>query len=149
MIPSNVILDAIPDLIAADTATLGDATACKVALVASPFTPSPDLVIGSLTLASFTGSTPLEPDTGPQTVFVDVETGYRTVQMIEPAGGWTWLCTATPSPAQTIYGYILTDNAGAVLYGSALLDSQVTISAAGQGLTIDRLIFRFPPSSPF
>lgn len=149
MVPGNAILDAIPDLLANDATTLGDATACKVKLVASPFTPSADLVIGGLTLATFTGSTPLEPDTGPQQVFVDLATGYRTVQMLEPAGGWTWICTADPVAPETIYGYILTDNAGAVLYGSALLDSTVTVDAAGQAVTISRLIFRFPPTSPF
>lgn len=149
MIPSNVILDAVPTLLADDTATLASVTANKLVLVASPFTPGPDLDISGLTLATFTGSTPVDAGTGNQTVFVDVQTGYRTVQIKEPAGGWTFICTADPTVPETIYGWIFVDNAGTVLLGAALLDAPVTISVAGQGITVPRLTFQFPPTSPF
>jgi hypothetical protein len=149
LVPSRIILNAIADLIAADTGTLGAVAAMHVHLVASAFTPSPDLDIASLTLATFTGGAPKNAGTGGQQVFIDLASGYVTVQILEPAGGWTWECTADPASPETIFGIILTDNTDADLYASMLLDSTVTVSAAGEGLTVPRLIFRFPPTSPF
>lgn len=54
-----------------------------------------------------------------------------------------------PGSPETIYGYYVTDNADAVLLGSALLDTPVTISASGQGLDIANIKLRFRTNSPF
>lgn len=134
MLACNVLLDALVNLLAADTVTLANVAAMQLHLAAAPFTPSPSLAIGSLTEATFTGSTALAAGTGTQQVFVDPVTGLRSIDVKEPAGGWHWKCTATPGAAETIYGVYLTDNTGAVLYASALFDAPIVISASGQGL---------------
>lgn len=149
MTPSRTIWQLIADLLAEDANTFADPVdAMKVALVASNFVPSLDLTIGSLTLASFTGSTAKLAGVGDQTVYNDPVTGNRILQIKEPAGGWTWLCTATPTPAQVIYGFILTDNAGTVLYGSQVLPNPITIDVAGQAVTVGAINLQFPTTSP-
>jgi hypothetical protein len=148
MTPSRTIYEEISTLLSADTATLAAVTAMKVSLVVVAFAPSLDLVLSSLTLASFTGSTPLSAGTGTQTVYYDPTSGLRLIEILQPAGGWTWTCTATPSPAQTVYGVVLTDHTGATLYGSMLLPTPIPISAAGQGLNVDALTFSFLLTSP-
>jgi hypothetical protein len=149
MTPTNEILQALVDLLAADTATLGSVTAMKVHLVAANFTPDPELTIGDLTLATFTGSAAKLAGTGTQQVFSDPVTGYRTIQILEPAGGWTWECTATPGAPETIYGVALTDNAGTDLYSTMLFNSPITISLIGQAVVVANLQFQFPPTVPY
>jgi len=149
MIPSRDLWQSIIDAAAADTAFLASATAMHLHLAAAPFTPSLDLVLGSLTEATFTGGADKNAGTGAQTVLFDVSTGFEMIQILEPVGGWTWLCTVTPGAPETIYGWYLTDTADAVLLGSGLLPDPVTIEAAGQGLTIPRVTLSFPESSPF
>lgn len=144
---SRVIFNAIADLLAADTELLAAATAMHVHLVTNDFVPSLDVDIGDLTLADFTGSTPKNCGTGEQQVFNDPVTGDRLVQLLEPAGGFTWECTADPDPAQTVYGYVVTDTANAVVLGCDRLPVPVTISAAGQGITIGNIRIPFTPSS--
>jgi len=85
------------DLLAADTTTLASVAANHVHLVIAAFVPSLNLSdIGTLTLATFTGSAPKNVGTGTQQTFYDVVAGRRVLQLLEPAGGWTWICTATP-----------------------------------------------------
>lgn len=134
--PSNVILDALADLLAADTGTLASAAALKVKLAANSFTPGHDLLVGAFTAATFTGSADLSPTIGAQTVYVDPIDGKRTIELIEPVGGWHWDCTVDPTPAETIYGYYVTNNAGTVLLGCELFPVPVLIDAAGQGLDV-------------
>lgn len=145
---SRTIWNAMTSLIAADTATLANASAMKVRLVAAAFSPALDLDISTLTYATFTGSTAKAAGTGAQQVFVDPTVGGRTVQILEPAGGWTWLCTVDPGSPETIYGFVLTDNAGTGLLGSALLPAPITISASGQGITLPNIRFLMPASAP-
>jgi len=146
---SREIWEAFQDLLAADTGTLAAVAAMHVHLVIAPFVPSLDLVIGDLTLATFTGSTPKNAGTGAQQVFDNpLAAGQRVVQILEPAGGWTWICTADPTPAETVYGWVLTDNTNADVYGSELLAAPVTIGSAGQGITVPNVRMSFLPTSP-
>lgn len=146
---SRTLWEAFQDLLAADTATLAAATAMKVHLVIASFVPALDLeTIGDLTLATFTGSTAKSAGIGTAQTFYDVANGLRSVQVLEPAGGWHWTCTADPASPETVYGWVLTDTAGTTIWGSALLDSPVTISAAGQGLDIDQVRMEFSEQSP-
>jgi hypothetical protein len=148
MVPGNTILDAIVNLLAGDTATLASLTAMKVHLAKAAFTPGPGMVPGDFTEAAFTGSTALDAGTGTQTVFVDPATGLRTIQIEEPAGGWTWLCTAGTGLPETIYGYYVTDNAGAVVYGAQRFTTPITITASGQAVNISWIRFTFLAGSP-
>jgi hypothetical protein len=136
------------DLLAADTTGLASVTANHVHLAKAPFTPSLDLVIGDLTEATFTGSGPLDITAGTQLVYYDAEDGMLTIELSEPSGGWHWDCTVDPVSAETIFGVYITDNTDATLLGSMLLPTAVTISAAGQGLTVGVITLKFAASSP-
>lgn len=150
MIPSKALFDQTQALLAADPTTLAPAADANiVSLVISSFVPSQALDIGTLTLATFTGSAPKEAGVGAQTVFTDPISNLRVIQVKEPTGGWTWVCTATPGAPETVYGVILTNDDGTVLLGSMLLPTPVTIAVAGQGLTVDKLWFSFLNNSPF
>lgn len=136
MVGNNTLLDKLVDLLAADISTLAAVAAMHLHIAKAAFTPGPGLTLAALTEATFTGAAAKNAGIGTQTVFVDPTTGLRTIQVLEPAGGWTWLCTVTPGTPETIFGVYLTDNADAVLYAAALLTPNVTISAAGQGLSL-------------
>lgn len=149
MQPTNEILQAVTDLLANDSGTIAPAAlALHVHLSKTNFTPAPNLDVGSFTEADFTGATALDAGVGACQVFIDPATGLRTIQFNEPAGGWTWLCTVDPAPAQVIYGYYVTDNADAVLYGMVKFPTPVTISTAGQAVTIPYIRFTFSGQSP-
>lgn len=149
MIPSQSVADAMVALLAADTATLANATPNKVALVASSFTPSRALALGAITLATFTGSTPLSAGSGTQQVFTDPVTGLKLIQVKEPAGGWNWICSATPTLPETIYGWVLLVNDLSAILGSGLLDTPIPVAASGQGLSIPYIRMSFTNNSPF
>jgi hypothetical protein len=146
---SRLIWEAFQDLLAADTTTLADTDAMKVYLVVANFIPSLDLNdIADLVLASFTGSAAKAAGVGAQQTFYDPISGLRYIQVLEPAGGWTWECTVTPGAPQTVYGFVLTNNAGDTIYGSQLLETPVMISAAGQAVTIPQVRMGFLSGSP-
>lgn len=137
MLPVKSVRLQLGELLAADDTTLAPATdANKVALIASPFTPSENLVIGDLTLATFTGSTPLAGATGTQQVGVNPATGDQIITIKDPAGGYRWECSATPTAPETIYGFALMDNAGAVLLAVEAFDTPITISASGEEINL-------------
>lgn len=149
MQPTNVILDAIANLLAADPTTLAPvANALHVHLAIAAFTPGPTLSVGDFTEATFTGGAALPAGVGACQEFTDPVTGQRIVQLNEPAGGWHWHCTAGTGLPQTVYGYYVTDHADAVLYGCARLPANVTITASGQGLDVDQVRFTFLNTSP-
>lgn len=150
MLPMVDLRLALGDTLAADTTTLAPAVnGNKVALIAAAFTPNEDLVVGDLTFATFTGSTPLVCGTGTQPVGIDPNTGQQVISIKEPAGGFRWECTADPSPAENIFGFALTDNAGATLFAVEAFDAPITISASGQFIEIPfaRLTFVLQPMS--
>lgn len=146
--PTNVLLDRAAVLLAQDTTTLAPAALnVKVHLANAPFTPSNTLVIGSFTEANFSGYAALLAGTGNQQEFVDPASANRIIQLNEPAGGWHWQSTGVANLPQTIYGYYITDNASAVVYGSALLPAAVTITASGQGVDIPQVRFALIPTA--
>lgn len=147
--PTSVIVDAARDLLAADTGTLAPAAlAVHVHLIAEPFVPGLDTDFTALTEATFTGGAAKSAGVGPQQSFNDPG-GNRVVQLLEPAGGWHWQCTVAPGAPETIYGIVYTDNADAVTYGSALLDSPVVITAVGDSVDVPNVRISLPPSSYF
>jgi len=150
MTPTNVLLQAIVDLLAADLNTLAPAIlANKVHLAMAPFTPSPNLVIASFTEATFNGATAKNVGVGTQQDFYDPSTGLRNIQLLEPAGGWHWQTVDTLNLPQTIYGFYLTDNANAVVFGCALLPAPVLLNDAGQNIDTGFIRLSFLTTSPF
>jgi len=149
MVPSLALFKTQQTLLAADTSMLANATANKVSLVVSSFVPSQTLDIGTLTLASFTGSTALAAGTGTQQVFLDPVSNQWQIQIKEPAGGWNWICTADPTPAQTVYGWVLTNGAIDTILASGVLTTPIQIAASGQGLSLPYLRLGFLQNSPF
>jgi hypothetical protein len=148
MIPTNTILDAIVNLLAADATTLANLTALKVHLAIAAFTPGPGLTPSDFTEATFTGGSALAAGTGTQEVFVDPSSGLRTIQIKEPAGGWHWLCTAGTGLPQTVFGFFVTDNGDTTVYGSQRLSAPLTITASGQAIDLPWIRFTFAANSP-
>jgi hypothetical protein len=141
MQPSQRILDSIATLLAADTNNLGAGTAMHAHLAKNPFTPGPNLVLADFTEATFPGYAAKLAGTGTQTVYTDPASGLSVILIKEPAGGWTWLCTGTPSPAETIYGIYFTDTADAVYLGCLKFTNGIIINANGQAVTQGQCTF--------
>lgn len=149
MQPTRALWRRGADLLAADSTTLAPvALANHVHLAMNSFTPNLDMELADFTEATFTGSAAKDLGIGTQPIYYDGETGLLTITLEDPAGGYVWTCTVTPGAPETIYGVYVTDNADAVLLGAQLLDTPVTISAAGQGLSIGSLDLEFQTDSP-
>lgn len=148
MIPSQVIADRIRTLLATDTTTFAlAATPGKVHLSISNFTPSPALLVGSFTEATFNTYAPLLLAINAQQQFNDPLTGGRVMQLIEPLAGWHWQAGSATGLPQTVFGYYVTDNASAVLWGSALLPSgSVTLTNTADAVDIPFIRITFPPN---
>lgn len=124
-------------LLAADTATLAPATlANKIALVMANFVPSESLKLSDLTLATFTGSTPILGTAATQPEGLDPATGDSIIDLPAASGMYRWETTATTLLPQTIYGYALIDNGATKLLASALLDAPVTLTDINQRIDI-------------
>lgn len=148
MVPYKTFPAAAATLIGADTTKLAEATPfVMVSLVIGAFSPGPTLDITTLTLASFTGSTPLHAGSAATQVYRDPLTGNQVMQVREPAGGWHWQASVAPSPAQTVYGYILTNAAGDTLIASETLADPVTIVAVGDGVDIPQIKIALVPNA--
>jgi len=133
MVPTTAVQNAAATLLAANAATLAPATDANViALVMAPFTPNPTLVAGDLTLADFTGSTPIEGVTGTQPSGLDPATGQMIIDISPPAGGYRWETTDAVNLPQTIYGFALLSNDLSTLLASALLPAPVLLTMANQ-----------------
>lgn len=137
------VREAAMQLLAADSATLAPAlNGNKVALVKAAFTPSEALAIGDVTLADFDGSTPLVAGTGTQPEGLDPATADSVVTIKPPATGWRWETTGITNLPQTIFGFILMDNAGAVLLASELLVNTITLTAVNQVVNLQNVLMR-------
>lgn len=146
MVPSQFLVNRIQTLLATDATTLAPAaSACKVHLAMASFVPSAALLIGGLTEATFTGYAALLAGVSTQQTFNDPLTGGRIVQLLEPAGGWHWQTTGTTGLPMTIYGYYVTDNGTATLYGSALFSTPIVLSLTGDAVDIPQVRILIPP----
>ena len=127
------IREAMVALLAADAATLAPAAdANKIALVMNEINPGEALTFADCTLATFTGATPIAAGTGTQPSGTDSFSGASVISIKVPAGGFRWETTDAVNLPQTIYGFILVDNAVAVLLAAARFDTPITLTAAGQ-----------------
>jgi len=136
------------DLLAADPDTLAPAADGNlIALIQNDFTSTPNTILADLTLADFTGATPLEAGTGTQQTFIDPTTSTRILQVLEPAGGWHWQATNTTNLPQTIYGYALTSNDGLTLFATERFTTPVTLTGVGDAIDIDQARFAMSQSA--
>jgi len=137
MIPTAFLASSVPELVAADPAGLATALdAPKVTLIIGGFAPGLTTDIADLDVATFTGSAAKSATVGAQQAFFDPVTSSWCVQLLEPVGGWTWECTADPAAAETVVGFVVTNQAEDITYGSGLLDEPVVISGSGQAVAI-------------
>lgn len=143
MLPMQALRIALGDLLAADVGTLAPVAANKIALIAANFALNENLVVGDLTLATFTGSTPKAGAAGAQQVGIDPLTGDQVITNLTPAGGWRWECTVAPGAPETIYGFALLDATLADLLGAALLDNPITITSVGDFVDLGAVTIRF------
>ncbi len=144
LLPMRAVRLQLGELLAADSTTLAPGvSANKIALIAAAFNLNEALVIGDLTLASFTGSAPKAGTTGAQGVGTDPMTGEQLITILAPAGGWRFVCTVAPGAPQTIYGFCLTDNAGATLLAAEQLPSPITIASVGDEIDLGAVAMTF------
>jgi hypothetical protein len=148
MTPTRVLQEAIATLLQNDTTTLAAALALNLHLAKNPFVPSPSMDLTSFVEANFNGYAALPFQTGVQLKYDDPVSGLITVEMKPPTGGYHFLTTGVGNLPQTIYGYYITDNANAVLYGALLFDSGITLQASGQGFDVPVSKFAFVNNSP-
>lgn len=149
MQPTQATLEHLIDLFAADDTLLASLSAMKFRLIINPFNSELATVYADLTFASFTGSAAKTATAGAQTVLFDPLTGMWAIQILEPAGGLTWVATAAIDPTQTVYGITLENNAMNVLIGTQTLDTPVPISQIGDSVTVPNARLRFLNTSPF
>lgn len=148
MQPTSLLANQVSNLVATDVSQLANASAPKVHLAAASFAPSLSLLLAGLTEATFTGYAAMAAgSSGAQIRYFDPVTGNALVELKPPIGGWVFNCTANTSLPQTIYGYYVTDNGSANLYGTALMpNGSVTLTASGQAIELPNVRFTFPPS---
>jgi len=144
MLPMKAVRLQLGNLLAADTTTIAPATANKIALIAAPFNPGDEnLVIGNLTLATFTGSTPKSGVDDDQQVGIDPATQEQVITILQPAGGFRFECSAAPASPETIYGFALVDDTLAVLLGVQALPEPVAIENVGDFVDTGAVELRF------
>jgi len=139
MLPVLAVRLEVGTLLADDGGLIAPPTnANEMALIAAPFTPDENLVIGDLTLATFTGSTPISCVAGTQESGIDPITGQQVVTIKPPAGGFRWACTAGTGLPQTIYGFALLSHSGAALVAMQAFDTPITITDVGDQIDIGK-----------
>jgi hypothetical protein len=144
MLPVKSVRTALGTLLAANAATLAPAAdPNEINLIAADFTPTENLVIGDLTLASGDGLDAIPGATGTQLVGIDPVTQEQIVTIKEPAGGWHWQLTGPKTPAVTIYGFALTTEAAAALLATQKLDVPITVENIGDLVDIGSATLRF------
>ncbi len=148
--PSQALIDACMarlDSVDGIGAAVGG-TPPKVKLFVNNITPTKGNVVADFTLATFTGSAPkLYEDDSNGVPFVDPVSGVLYINSPEPASpGWNFICTTAPASPETIYGFIVTDNAGTVLYGAQRFDSPVIVTSIGDAVDIQSIQWAWPPT---
>jgi len=141
--PTLAVQAQLGELLAADATTLAPAAdANEIVLVNAAFVPSTELAIGDLSIADFDGSTPKALGVGTQLCGFDPTTGEQVITMKDPAGGLVWETTGVTNLPQTIFGFAMTNDDGTVLLASELLPEPVTLTAAGQIVSIGQATLR-------
>lgn len=146
MKPVLALSNTLSKLLAADTSTLANATAMKVALIIAPFTPSIDREVTDLTLASASPLAPVAAVAGTQEDSADPLTGELIVEIKPPAGGFRWNTGTGFSGPVTVYGFALTNGGLTALWGTESLLNPVILTGDNQSIEAPELAFRIDPS---
>lgn len=134
----------LAELLAAQASGLAPAADPNaISLIMADFTPTESLVLADLTLATFTGSTPIDGFVGAQEYWIDPATDEFMITLIEPANGWRWEVMDAVNLPQTIYGYALHNGAKTVLLGVHHFDTPITLTSALQAIDIGSAGIRF------
>lgn len=142
-VATAVLVDSLADsAVGDDTVTFNSAWAIRLAQAA--FAPSPTLVVGDLTEATFDGYAEVDLGAAGPTVSSDPGNGDVLLTFPLPVGGLHWQCTGGTGLPQTIFGWYAVNQAGTILYASGTLEAPVVISASGQSLDLDYLRLRLP-----
>lgn len=144
---TQAIRNAAMALLAADTATLAAASANKMALIMTNFTPSEQSVVTDFTLADFTGHNPISVTAGAQPEGLDPTTNDSVIDLSPPAGGFRWVTADAVNLPQTIYGYALLDNTLATVLACELLPTPVVLTAAAQVIDLGDTRLTLPANS--
>jgi hypothetical protein len=143
MLPMLAVRLQLGALLAADTTTLAAATANEIMLLNANFALSENLTIGSLSPATFIGSTPIPGASGPQGVGTDPTSGDQLITILAPAGGWRWVCTTAPGTPETIWGFALVNHGATVLLAAELLEVPVAIANVGDEIDLGSVPITF------
>lgn len=127
---------------------LGSPASMKVGLAKAAFVPTPARVFADMVEATFPGYAAKAIANSAPTVYIDAQTGYLTIHINEPVGGFVWESNDVPLEPETIYGFYLYEGVD-VLLGTELLPSPITITGTNQGIAIPDVRFRFRSDSPF
>jgi len=129
----------VGELLAADATTFAPAAdENKIALITSEFTPSEDLDLETLTLASGDGLDPIAGATGTQQVGIDAETGDQIITIKDPAGGYRWEVTGVVALPLDVQGFILINDAGDEWYAVEKFETPIHLDAIGQEINIGK-----------
>jgi hypothetical protein len=143
MFCSLTIREKAAQLLAADASTLAPATDANViALVKAPIAPGEGLLLIDITLADFDGSTPIDVGTGTQPEALDPNTADAIISLLPPAGGFRFETTGITNLPQTIYGYVLLNNAMTKVYASESLATPITLTAINQVIELGTVHIR-------
>jgi len=135
-------------LLAADATTLAPAADANViALVMNEIAPGEALTFADLVLATFDGSTPIAVGLGTQPTGENPFTAAEVISLKQPVGGFRWETTGVTNLPQTIYGYVLLNDALDTLLASDLLDTPVTLTAVDQVIDIGAAEMQLPANT--
>lgn len=140
-VPTNFLIEDLSAAGAASMTGIGAAMPPNVHLVTDNFTPGPTTDFLTMTEATFMGSAAKAAGMPPQIEGRDPTTGRRKTILKEPAGGWVWECTMAPAVAETITGYVVTDNGNMDTLGSKKFTTPITVSQLGDLVIIDEVSF--------
>lgn len=144
MITDN-LQDVIAAAIGADTSTWAG---MLIGLADEAFVPTPQLELGDITEASFTGYARVTMNGNVLNVSKDPLTGDNILTVVPPVGGWYWEVTGGTGLPKTIYGWFLLSDDTVTLFGSDLLEEPVTLTASGQSVALGQIKLRLPVGNP-
>lgn len=134
MQPNQIAVDRFSATLVAASGPFGaDSEGLEVKLAAQPFTPGLGLLESDLVEATFVGYA-AKTAVAPQLLIRRPGGGNWGILLVEPAGGFKWICTTAPVSAQTIYGFFALGDAGDIY--SALLAVPKVIQFVGDYVEI-------------
>lgn len=123
--------------------TLNPTPANVMALITAPFALTETTVATDLTLASFSGSTPIAVETGVMTVVQDPNTLEWIMILAAGTPPFMWTLGGAPGAPVTIYGYALLSPALDRVFALAQFPTPITLTAPSQFINIEPVEFRF------